>query len=270
MPRDLECLAPYLEEINWKLLYRPETETTMSLPEDTPWQGDSNVLFVTDYQSDGRGRRGRGWFSPPGKDITMSLFLPIEGGGVDTLHMLNASLSGVKSLRDLCTEMGMDEDTSQDIWPKWPNDIYWHEKKAGGVLGEFRKTGSGRYMLVIGVGLNLNSSIEDVPPELQNIMTGFFMETGLETNRGRAIIYFIRHFLKGLEAIKTSPSLIIREWEAMSRMTGREVVVRTERGVIEGVVLGIDKNGFLLLNSKRDGIIKVSSGDVEKIRFARR
>ncbi len=267
MPRDLECLAPYLEEINWTLLYLPETETTMSLPEDVSAPGGKNILFVTDYQRGGRGRRGRRWFSPPGKDITMSLFLPIESAGISTLHMLNASLSGVKALHDLCDEMQTGEDTSRSIWPKWPNDIYWNEKKAGGVLGEVRKAKTGRDMLVIGVGINLNSSQDDVPPELKDIMTGFFMETGIETKRGRVIIHFLRHFLKGMEFMKTSPSLIIKEWEALSRMREKEVVIRTEQGVIEGVVKGIDKNGFLLLKTNEDGIITVSAGDVEKVRL---
>ncbi len=267
MPRDLQSLARYLEEIEWDLFYLPETGSTMSLAREMVGKGlKRNLLVITDYQRAGMGRRGRRWFAPSRRNILVSIITrPIHSDHL-TLYTLNAAASGVLALRMLLEEDAYLSAKSGEVWSKWPNDIYWGDRKAGGVLGETGRDRDGRLWLIIGVGINLNLRKEELPDELEGKATGFLMETGKEADRGRILEGFMEAFRSGIALLKESPAGLIKRWETLSRTPGSEVSVRTEREVIVGRATGLDSRGFLRILTPDGRSRVVQTGEVYHLR----
>ncbi|MEZ5645356.1 MAG: biotin--[acetyl-CoA-carboxylase] ligase [Burkholderiaceae bacterium] len=105
------------------------------------------VLLVAETQTAGRGRLGRGWHSRPGQSLTFSLGLPMNP----------ASWSGLS----LVAGISLAEHLHPDVRLKWPNDLWLHGRKLGGILVETSSQGngptqaSGARLVVVGVGINI-------------------------------------------------------------------------------------------------------------------
>ena len=102
------------------------------------------VLLTAEDQTAGRGRLGKGWHSKPGQSLTFSLALPLAP----------ASWSGLS----LAVGVSLAHSLHPDVRLKWPNDLWLHQRKIGGILVETASTGEatqGLRMVVIGVGINI-------------------------------------------------------------------------------------------------------------------
>lgn len=102
------------------------------------------VLLTAEDQTAGRGRLGKGWHSKPGQSLTFSLALPLAP----------ASWSGLS----LAVGVSLARSLHPDVRLKWPNDLWLHQRKIGGILVETASTGEaaqGLRMVVIGVGINI-------------------------------------------------------------------------------------------------------------------
>ena len=102
------------------------------------------VLLVTEEQTAGRGRMGKGWHSKPGQSLTFSLALPLAP----------ADWSGLS----LAVGVSLAESLHPDVRLKWPNDLWLQERKLGGILVETAGSGEGASAprtVVIGVGINI-------------------------------------------------------------------------------------------------------------------
>ncbi|WP_180682901.1 biotin--[acetyl-CoA-carboxylase] ligase [Tepidicella baoligensis] len=110
------------------------------------------LLLVAAEQTAGRGRRGRNWVSRPGGSLTFSLGLPLRP----------ADWSGLS----LAVGVSLAEALHPDVRLKWPNDLWWQDRKLGGILVETANVGSGRYA-IIGIGLNVTTpKLPETPPDL--------------------------------------------------------------------------------------------------------
>lgn len=116
------------------------------------------VLFTTDHQTDGRGQRDRRWSSEAGRDLCMSLAIPVQAAWNPTLVNMHVALA----VRDLLSDYLPPSQSSSAIRVKWPNDVLvWHageHRKAAGILVENVWRGSQWSTAVIGVGINVGSS----------------------------------------------------------------------------------------------------------------
>lgn len=102
------------------------------------------VLLTAEDQTAGRGRLGKGWHSRPGQSLTFSLALPLAP----------VSWSGLS----LAVGVSLAHSLHPDVRLKWPNDLWLHQRKLGGILVETASTGEatqGQRMVVIGVGINI-------------------------------------------------------------------------------------------------------------------
>jgi BirA family transcriptional regulator, biotin operon repressor / biotin---[acetyl-CoA-carboxylase] ligase len=102
------------------------------------------VLLAAEDQTAGRGRLGKGWHSKPGQSLTFSLAMPLSPQSWSGLSLA----VGVSLARSLHADMRL----------KWPNDLWLHQRKIGGILVETASTGEagqGQRMVVIGVGINV-------------------------------------------------------------------------------------------------------------------
>ncbi len=168
-----------------------------------------------DYQTAGKGQRGNTWESERGKNLLFSFVLYptfLEARRQFLLSQLTAL--AVKEALELWTD---------DIRIKWPNDIYWNEKKICGLLIENELSAEGIARSIIGIGLNINQEIfhSDAPNpvSLRQI-------TGLEENPMEVLTYILTYTRRFYEDLRqdedgSMASLIARQYDfALFRREG--------------------------------------------------
>lgn len=110
-------------------------------------------------QTAGKGQRGRQWLAEPGQNIVLSLAL--QPPAAFTHHPFAFSMAVALGVHSFFTALAGDETRL-----KWPNDLYWRDRKAGGILIENIYTGAAWQWAVAGMGININQTVFD--PELKN------------------------------------------------------------------------------------------------------
>ncbi len=203
-------------------------------------------MVVADTQSEGRGRQGRGWDSPPGGLYMTAL---LEVGSHANLIPLVAGVAVAETMRD---HFGV------EAVLKWPNDVLIEGRKVGGILVDAEWSGDERGVLLLGVGINLNNAI----PEHLEEATSLSEESGEEID----VEAFLERLLESLDGLlqklKTDPREVLTKWEGLSETLGRMIVVKDPSGdVFEGVAESIDYDGALKLDCGGRSI-RVLSGTV--------
>ncbi len=117
------------------------------------------MAFFAHHQSAGKGQQGKSWFTRPGENITLSVVLDCSFLSITRQFSLSVMVS--LACMDLLKSYSLDETTI-----KWPNDIYWRDRKTGGILIENLLRGSKWQWAVAGIGLNLNQV--NFPESLHN------------------------------------------------------------------------------------------------------
>ena len=132
------------------IIHIKETESTNSYLKEllSVEQLAEGTIVSTENQIAGRGQRGNSWESEQGKNLTFSMVLYPLAIAVNEQFILSQVVSlGVKKALDKYTE---------GITIKWPNDIYWNEKKICGILIENALAENGFLHTIVGIGLNIN------------------------------------------------------------------------------------------------------------------
>jgi len=212
-------------------------------------------VFLAEYQTAGRGRRGRTWVAPPGGAICLSVSWTFREVPPD-LGALSLVI-GVCGLRALVS-LGV---TRARL--KWPNDILLDDRKLGGILIELRAESAGPACVVIGVGLNVSLGAA----LLQSIAeTGIapvdLVTAGLaQPSRNEIAAALVTHYVRGLlEFEKEGFKPFSEEWKGADALRWRPVTVQTLDGVTKGLARGIDLHGALLVETPH-GLKKFISGD---------
>lgn len=134
----------------WKHLHLEETSSTMIDLKNPPYCEDNSpvLLLTTDYQTAGRGQRGTHWEARRGEDLLFGLRFHPAGVRADHQFLLS-------EVQALSVAETLDEFVG-GIRVKWPNDIYWLDRKICGMLLEHTLAGSCIETTITGVGLNVN------------------------------------------------------------------------------------------------------------------
>ena len=210
---------------------------------------------VADTQTAGRGRLGREWFSPPGKNLYCSYVVRPDINLEDYPKLtLAAGVAVVDCLgQTTYVEAGL----------KWPNDIYIDNRKCGGILCESSSITENTFA-IIGIGINCNLSDADIPEDLKGIATSLSIESGTRVNV-RKLFHDIRDSLLDVILIleKRGFSEILTSWNSYdSFRSTRMTWVRADGKPVEGVSLGPDPDGSLVVEDSDGNRHKVISGDV--------
>ena len=127
-------------------MYIKHTNSTNTLLKELlakdEWPKGERFLYAG-YQTAGRGQTGNSWESEEGKNLLCSILLPPD----KNLYFLNIAV-GVAILRVI----------GNDFTIKWPNDIYWQDKKVAGILIENAILGNEVKYSIAGIGLNVNQT----------------------------------------------------------------------------------------------------------------
>ena len=123
-------------------------------------KGQHGIAIFTSDQQAGKGQRGKTWLAEKGKNLALSLIIKPDFLTISQQFQLSATVA-VAAL-DLLTEI-----TNGNCAIKWPNDLYWQDRKAGGILIESIVSSSGNWeWAIIGIGINVNQ--EKFPENLPN------------------------------------------------------------------------------------------------------
>jgi BirA family biotin operon repressor/biotin-[acetyl-CoA-carboxylase] ligase len=246
----------------WKRVFLFESvdstnERALALPaSETSAQG---AVILADSQSRGRGRLGRRWISPAGRNIYMSALLKPEIG------LRDATLLTVAGA--LATGGALGNKTRLDIRIKWPNDLMVNGRKIGGILTELRSDPQKINLAVIGIGVNVNSGEMDFPEEVRGIATSVRNETGRIFSRVEIMVEILKEleiWYKMLTHEGGKP--LLEEWKNRSSTIGKEVRIAIGREVLSGVAETIDDDGMLILRMRSGERRRISSGDVTELR----
>lgn len=197
------------------------------------------TLITASEQHAGRGQVGNTWQSEPGKNMTASVILYPEFLDADKQFFLNMAVS--LAVKDFCESVLNDE-----VKIKWPNDIYWRDKKLGGILIENTITGSRISTSVVGIGLNVNQEV--FPESLPNPVSMIQIST---------IEYKIQHLLGGLSAYLEKYYLQLRQQHfnfldkaytvALYRYQQTHEYKKGNQ-ILRGEINGVAKDGKLILH----------------------
>jgi BirA family biotin operon repressor/biotin-[acetyl-CoA-carboxylase] ligase len=163
-------------------------------------------LATTEFQTAGRGQKGNSWESEKSKNLLFSILLhPVYVQPSKQFCISEAiALAVVKSLKEIVAE----ESVAKDFTVKWPNDIYWKNKKIAGILIENELFGSTIRDFIVGVGININQQIflSDAPNpvSLYNIL-------GVNTNVEEVLDAIIKQFVANVSMIENGQTALLHK-----------------------------------------------------------
>lgn len=209
------------------------------------------TLLVAETQITGRGRAGRRWLSAPGSSLTFSLAWPFSAS---TQGLLGLPLVVGVALAEALDSL----DVSVQL--KWPNDVLRNGKKLAGVLIETAHQNKQTWA-VIGIGLNLL-----MPEELeQQIERPVADATWLaQMDRNALLATLINHLASCLQQFALAGfSTFMPTWNALHAYANQHVCILDQNQIIrQGVALGVDNSGCLLLQDQHGVVWPVMAGDV--------
>lgn len=230
-----------------KPIYIPQTiSTNVSLAEICSKGVTENLTSVySTFQTDGRGQRGNKWESEDGKNLLFSFVIfPKELPA--RKHFILLQITAL-ALFDTLSEY------TEGISIKWPNDIYWKDKKICGTLIENDLSGMNIERSISGTGVNLNQKIfrSDAPnPVSLSLITGqeYDIETVLHKIMTSASGYYSMYENGECETIRR------KYFDAIYRKDGFHMY-RDDNGTFEATIENIEEDGRLVLKD-RDGNVR--------------
>ena len=207
------------------------------------------LVAVADFQTAGRGRRGRGWVAPPGASLLVSVLLRPSLAPERTPVVSMAC--GVAMAAAITRVAGFTPGL------KWPNDLVVGDRKLAGILAE--RDGDA---VVVGIGVNVEW--HEFPPEIAATATACNLEAGHAVDR-RALL---DAFLAELDARYSDLDAVTAEYRSRLDTLGRRVRVERSNGALVGRAAGVGDAGQLLVEDDRGNVVEVHVGDVVHLRDA--
>jgi BirA family biotin operon repressor/biotin-[acetyl-CoA-carboxylase] ligase len=212
------------------------------------------TLVIAERQTSGRGRMGRPWHSPAGLGIWMSLVITPQ------ITLPFAPQITLLTAVALCRTIR--KNYQIDIGIKWPNDLLIKGRKVSGILVESSGEDERIRYMVIGIGIGCNMVAEDYPEELKEIATSLCIETGTIIDRTALIASFLQQFQELYHLYLNRGFAPIRTlWESLSVSLHKPIRVLTGGKWIEGMALGIDEMGALIVRQSNGELSYVYSGE---------
>lgn len=241
-----------VKTIGSRILSYEAVDSTNDVAMDLGERGmPEGTCVLAEYQKKGRGRMGRAWVSPKGKNLILSVLLrpALSASELPRITLL-AGVTAVRAVRAV---------TGIRLGIKWPNDLYYQDRKVCGILTEMKaETDKVRYA-VMGIGLNVNAAVSELPPQ----------SVSLKKIARKAVsrVELAREFLRQLDGDyarfkKEGFRGVMAEWEEHSITTGKPVTVQHRGKSLRGQAVGIDEDGALWV--RRDNGIqeRVTAGNV--------
>ena len=199
-------------------------------------------LILAERQTAGRGRGGNRWWSGPGA-LTFSLVL--DAGA---LLLPAARRPQISLTAGLAVCQALDEALpSHKCRLKWPNDVYLDGRKVCGILVDVppRKPDC----LIVGIGINVNNSFDQVPAELRPLATSLADISGATLDPLDVLIRVLLQIERSLEMLVDDHKTLWSAWRSRCILQGRTIHLQSGPRLTIGVCRGIDSDGALLVET---------------------
>ncbi|GGE58164.1 BirA family biotin operon repressor/biotin-[acetyl-CoA-carboxylase] ligase [Pedobacter psychrotolerans] len=201
------------------------------------------TVIMADNQFSGRGQQQSVWQTEAGKNISMSIYLKPSFLPLQKQFYLNMAVS-------LAVSDALDTYITEGIKIKWPNDIYYFNRKIGGILIENTLTGIAFKSSVIGIGLNINQL--NFPDHISNKATSLVQILQKETDL-MGILEKISIFIEKYYLILKSGGYDILQKNYLKRLYNFNVKASyLDHGkVFEGIITGVEDGGRLVMHTEQ-------------------
>jgi len=221
-------------------------------------KGDCGDVCLSETQTAGKGRRGNQWVSPDAGNIYFSLCYCFEE--ITEHWSLLGLLVGIAVAESL-HELGL-----RDHGVKWPNDLFWDEKKLGGILLESQDQ-TGR--VVIGIGLNVEMQNNN---DEQSVISQPWTSVqsalkGPSLSRNVIIATMMNRLQARLNAFSNiSLESFLIDWQRWDILLGKRVTIHQNGRETSGKVATLDKHGRIGILHENKAIQYYSSAEIKLVR----
>jgi BirA family biotin operon repressor/biotin-[acetyl-CoA-carboxylase] ligase len=264
-------LASWQDYLKWSQRHAPSriieiygaTTSTQDVARrivETHGPASHQAVVVTDEQTAGRGRLGRKWIAPPGTSAVFSVIHvepvgSLANGIIDRLT-LSSAVAVARAVESIAPSPSQLQTTI-----KWPNDVQLAGRKLAGILVETFQSPRlpGQVVAVIGVGINVSFTTEQLAPEhadLRDRLTSLSIH-GCDTDRLLVIASTLSEMQKASSPLHTADTL--QEWKRRCPMLGRDVTVKCNGQIIRGQIADLDPDAALILRTREDQIIVLTA-----------
>jgi BirA family biotin operon repressor/biotin-[acetyl-CoA-carboxylase] ligase len=209
-------------------------------------------------QTRGRGRAEHRWWSDAGS-LTFTIAVDPAAFGLRRVHEPRLALATALVIIDAIAPIGL----ARAPGLRWPNDIEAGGRKIGGILPERLETPQGPRLL-IGIGLNVASRLDDAPPEVRRVAASLEEFRPGPTPEGeleRLLREILTGFPAALDQLASDDPALAMRWAALDTLLGVPVRVDLGPRVVSGVAQGIDADGALCLAAE-EGLVRLFGGQV--------
>ncbi|MEY3359719.1 MAG: hypothetical protein RI923_979 [Pseudomonadota bacterium] len=230
-----------------------ETDSTQlrAMAEPAPSQGIA--VWLAEMQTAGQGRRGKQWCSPPLANIHCSVNR--------RFHLPVAAMSGFSLACAVMIVNALQRQGIAGLALKWPNDIWLHGRKCGGLLIQLRGEADGPCDITLGFGINVHLS-RQAGAGIDQDWAALSEHTEAVLDRNLLLAGLLSELTRGFERFETDGlPAFIADWRSLDGLQGRVVRVQDGAKQRDGRACGIAADGALLFEDA-DGQHRLHSGEV--------
>lgn len=244
----------YTEFIGRNLYYYDSIASTNIKAKEIALEEPEGTVVISEEQTGGIGRLGRSWISPKKKGIWLSVILKPE---VEPMNVSKIALVGAAAVNKALEDMGIKSGI------KWPNDIVVDGKKVCGILTEMSCELNMINYVVMGIGINVNLDMVDIPEDIHHKATSLKVAANKETNRKILLAKVLNHFEELYQGFKSGDiSKTIEICRKNSVLLGEEVRIIKGKETRVGKALDINLEGELVVQFENNVIENIFSGEV--------
>jgi len=244
------------EYIGKNIIYYDSIGSTNSKAKELAESGQEHgTVIISEEQTTGRGRLGRNFISPKYKGIWMSIILRPN---IITENIAQVTLIGAAAVQKAIMKMGIETKI------KWPNDIVLNSKKICGILTEMSGEINHINYLVMGIGINVNLDVEDIPLDLKDRATSIKLESGRFIERKILLANVLNIFEKLYTDFVQNDNIkeTIEICRKNSILIGKEIQLINRGKVTTSIAIDISDNGELVIENNQGIVEHIASGEV--------
>lgn len=215
---------------------------------------DQIRICLSEHQASGRGRRSKRWVSPLGSNIYLSLHV--------RLNMPLKQIGGLSLIAGISMINGLSKLGINALKIKWPNDIYWNDKKLAGILIESTRLQENCAELIIGIGINIDMPKTEAQ-EIDQDWVDLNHIAGNKMCRNIVIAAVIEQLISNLDLYQDKGlEAFMSQWQAHDYLFQKNIIVKLpDEKTKRGIAMGIDERGELLMRSD-NRIERLHAGDI--------
>jgi len=243
------------EVIGKKVIYKDVVDSTNTYAFRLALGGETEgTCIIAETQKTGKGRLGRKWFSPVGKNLYISIVL--------RPHIPPQNVYPITFLSSLAVYDTITAITDVEPILKWPNDVLIAGRKVCGTLLELSTEADMVRFVIVGIGLNINMGEHEVDDEIKDKATSLLVQTKKAFERAQVCGILLTNLERYYNIFREKGSEeICLIWEDRAKIKGKYLEITQMGESFKGISEGIDMDGAMLLNI--DGKTKkIIAGDV--------